>query len=310
MEIITKDYSFKSTTGLADISAKSFAPAEGEVKGVIQIAHGMAEHKSRYNWFAEVCVNAGYAVFINDHIGHGKSVANDDELGFFGDSNGYLCIVDDMHILTGIAKEEYPGKPFVLFGHSMGSFLARMYTENYGSELDAAVYCGTSGPNPAAGMGVALINAIEKAKGNHYRSELVNNMAFGSYNKRTEKRTPFDWLSRDTAVVDEYIADKYCGFLFTTAGYRDLMQVLQAVNRADWYKAVPKDLPIYLVSGAEDPVGAYGKGVTTVYNKLTETGHNDVTIKLYPNDRHEIHNELDKENVMADTIAWINSKVS
>lgn len=310
MTINTKDITFESTSGLAVISAKSFSPAEGDVKGVIQIAHGMAEHKSRYDWFAEICVNAGYAVFINDHLGHGKSVRNDGELGFFGRRDGYLCLVDDMHALTLIAKKEYPGKPFILFGHSMGSFLARMYTEIYGEELDAAIYCGTSGPNPAAGVGIALINTIEKAKGDHYRSSLVNNMAFGSYNKRTEKRTPFDWLTKDQAAVDAYIEDKYCGFLFTTAGYRDLMKVLQEVNRDEWFRTVPQDLPIYLVAGAEDPVGAYGKGVTTVYNKLTATGHSDVTIKLYPGDRHEIHNELDKEAVMADTIAWIDSKIS
>ncbi len=304
-----KEYSFKSTSGLADIYAKSYAPAEGEIKGVIQIAHGMAEHHERYEWFAGLLCDAGYAVFINDHLGHGKSVTSDSELGFFGDRDGYLFLVDDMHLLTGIAKKEYPGKPFILFGHSMGSFLARLYTEMYGKELTAAVYCGTAGSNPAADMGVALINVIEKAKGNHFRSSFINNIAFGTYNKRTEQRTPFDWLSRDNAVVDKYIADKYCGFLFTTAGYRDLMKLLKAVNRSDWYTAVPADLPIYLIAGAEDPVGAYGKGVTEVYNTLLDSLHTDVTIKLYPGDRHEIHNELDKETVVADLIAWIDSKI-
>lgn len=309
MSFTTNEFTFKSASGLCDIYAQSAVPSDfASVKGVVQIAHGMAEHSNRYARFAmELCKN-GYAVFINDHLGHGKSVASKDELGYFGE-NGVHSLVNDMKQLTNIAKKEYPNVPYILFGHSMGSFLSRKYTEKYGDELDAAIYCGTSGSNPAAGLGITLAKYLEKSKGDHERSQFLDSIAFGPYNKKTEKRTNFDWLSRDEKEVDKYIEDELCGFCFTTNGFKNLFTVLKSVSQKSWYNNVRKDLPILLISGDGDPVGDYGKGVTQVYNDLKKTGHNAL-IKLYAGARHEILNETNRDEVMKDIIGWLDKTVS
>lgn len=304
-------FSFKSSSKLCDIHAYSYFPDKNvELKGVIQIAHGMAEHHERYEDFVDFLNSNGYAVYINDHLGHGKSVANDEELGYFGKSDGYLNLVSDMKKLTDIILKECPDVPVILFGHSMGSMLARVYTEKYGKNLKAAIYCGTCGSNPAAKPGIAIVKTIAKLKGDHHRSEFINKLAFGTYNKKcTPKRTAFDWLTTDNDIVDKYIGDPYCGFLFTTYGYRDLMSMIVTINRSDWYTSVPLELPIYLIAGEDDPVGNYGKGVKEVYNYLVDTKHTDVSIKLFSGDRHEILNEKDKNDVYKNILSWLNTVI-
>ena len=302
--MIRKEFKFASTSGLCDIFAQSFVPDDGTVKAVVQISHGMTEHSDRYIPFAEKLCKNGYAVFTNDHLGHGRSTSNDDMLGFFGSEKGYMNIVNDCKKLTDIAKSEYPDVPFFFFGHSMGSFIARCYTKYYGDGIDAAVYCGTSGSNPGASAGILMANMIGKLKGEMHRSKLINSIAFGTYNKKTEKKTEFDWLTKDEKVVKAYIDDKYCGFLFTSAGFKDLFSVLNEVSAKDWYESVRKDLPILLIAGEDDPVGAYGKGVKQVLDGLKNTGHEKAEIKLFPNDRHEILNETDKEDVMNYLVNW------
>lgn len=242
-----KTYSYKSSSGICDISAWGYFPADkGKVKGIIQISHGMAEHHSRYEDFISYLNDNGYAVFINDHLGHGKSVTDDSQLGFFGEKDGWKNLVDDVKILTEIAKNELPDIPVILFGHSMGSFIARLYSSIYGNMIDGVVYCGTAGANPAAGVGIAVVKSIIKLKGTHHRSKLINNLAFGAYNSKIKPtRTSFDWLTSDDSVVDNYIDDKYCGFLFTACGYRDLMQMIVEVNNPEWFSSVRNDLPIY-----------------------------------------------------------------
>ncbi|MCD7774268.1 MAG: alpha/beta hydrolase [Clostridiales bacterium] len=302
-----KTITFKSSSGLCDIFAEVYYPEKsGDIKAVIQIAHGMAEHHERYEDFISFLNDNGYAVFINDHLGHGKSVSSDSELGFFGKKAGYIYLVDDMKQLHDMAKEEFPDIPYILFGHSMGSFLARLFCERYGDTVDGAVFCGTSGPNSLASVGLPLIKAIASIKGDHYRSKFIDNMSFGSYNKKINpQRTSFDWLTSREDIIDQYIADPYCGFLFTTCGYRDLVTLIILVNRADWYTSVPSDLPVYIISGDADPVGNYGKGVTEVYRNLIDSNHSNVTMKLYAGDRHEILNEKDNKDVYNDILSWI-----
>ena len=310
MEFLTNEFTFPSASGLCDIYVQSAAPADfGAVKGVVQIAHGMAEHSSRYARFAMELCKMGYAVFVNDHLGHGKSVASKEDLGYFGE-DGPNNLVEDMYKLTQIAKQQYPHVPFFLFGHSMGSFLSRKYTAKYGHALDGVIYCGTSGPNPAVSVAIALTNYILKSEGAHHRSTFIDSLAFGTYNKKTEKRTKFDWLSRDEKEVDKYIEDEYCGFLFTANGFKTLFSLLKEISDKAWYNAVPEELSILLISGDKDPVGTYGKGVNEVFKQLRKTGHANVLLKLYPEARHELLNELNREEVTADVLRWLDVRAA
>ncbi|MCR4925259.1 MAG: alpha/beta hydrolase [Clostridiales bacterium] len=311
MKISKKEYTFSSASGLADIYAESYTPENpADVRAVVQIAHGMAEHIERYTDFANYLCSKGFAVFMNDHLGHGKSISDESELGYFGEKDGYRDIVNDMKTLSDIAKTEYPDIPFIIFGHSMGSFLARSYCEKYGALIDGAVFSGTSGSNPATPLAIKLASFVAKQKGSHYRSDFINTLAFGNYNKRFEGRTPFDWLTRDENIVDKYIEDPHCGFLFTAAGFKDLFSLLKSVSSKSWYESIPYSLPILLISGAVDPVGDYSKGVAQVYKDLKDSGHKDVTLKLYDNSRHEVLNEISKDVVFADVADWISKVVS
>lgn len=310
MVIVRKEYTVPSKSGLAEVYARCWMPQDG-AKAVIQIAHGMAEHGERYEDFANYLCEKGFAVMVNDHIGHGKSVTDDENLGYFGETKGWDVLVEDERALTELIKAEFVGLPIVFFGHSMGSFVAREYIRRYGRDdkIKAAIFCGTSGKNPASAMAINIAGAIAKVKGSKHRSEFINKIAFGPYNAKTEKRTAFDWLSTDTQQVDKYIADKYCGFLFTAAGYKDLFTILTKVSGSDWYSEVCNVIPILVISGEDDPVGAYGKGVKQVYNDLINAGKKDVTLKLYPGMRHEILNEVENAKVYEDIAAWTLSKI-
>ncbi len=298
---------FISETGLAGIYYQSWTPSNpDDVKGIFQIAHGMAEHGDRYEEFAKFLTKIGFAVYVNDHVGHGRSIKTDDDLGYFGEKDGWKSFVNDVHTVTLRAKKEFPGVPVVLFGHSMGSFIARSYIAQYADDINAAIICGTSGPNPAAGVGIALANAIAKIKGSRHRSKFINSVAFGTYNKRCASvdDNGFGWLSTDKAVVKKYNEDPLCGFLFTVKGFTDLFGVLDDVSKKEWFEKVPEKLPIFLIAGKEDPVGSYGAGVEKVYKELINTNHKKVTIKLYDRMRHEILNEFGKEEVMVNIAQW------
>ena len=309
MDIIREEYMYRSATGTCDIRAHSYAPADtSSVRAVLQIVHGMAEHSERYHDLAVFMAEHGYAVYLHDHAGHGKSVASDSELGYFGAENGVTGIVRDVHTLTRKAAETHVNRPIFLLGHSMGSFVARAYVTAFGGALTGAIFSGTSGKNPGAAAGIALAKMTEKFKGDHFRSAFIDHIAFGSYNKRyDDPRTSFDWLSRDTEQVDRYIADPLCGFLFTAAGYRDMFTLLQSVSGKNWYARVPKKLPMLLISGTMDPVGNYGKGVRQVAEDLKKTGHKDVTLHLYQDARHELFNEINAADVRQDLLEWTES---
>lgn len=298
MEIRHQEYTFPSATGVCRIYARSWTPQEG-VKGIVQIHHGMAEHSDRYIGFAEYLCGRGYAVYTHDMANHGKSNQNLEETGFFGEKDGWKNLVEDMKQVMELAKKEHPGLPYFVFGHSMGSFITRCFIAKYGQGLSGAVICGTSGTNPLAGASVMLSSLIGKLKGKTYKSSLLDNAAFGAYNKGLPCRTDKDWLTRDDAVVDQYIADPMCGFVFTAQGFNDLGNLLVAANAAAWYEAVDCKLPLCLISGDKDPVGNYGKGIEEVYHKLKDSGHN-VSMKLYAGARHEILNETNKSSVYED----------
>ena len=303
-------YSYPSATGECEIYGNAYTPDEGEVKAILVINHGMAEHQERYRVFIKFMVNNGFAVYIHDMANHGKSNSNFDETGYFGETDGYKKLVEDFKTSFEKAKFAYPDKKIIVMGHSMGSFIVRCFTAWYPNEGYAgAIYMGTGGANPIAGVGEKVATLVAKVKGPKHKSKTLDKMSFSAYGKRTEGRTNFDWLTRDSEIVDKYIADDYCGFLFSAQGMHDLVKLNIEANTDEWYKGVATDLPILLISGAEDPVGEYAKGIRDIYQRLLASDHKKVTLKLYDNCRHEILNELNKEDVMDDILDWAEKEV-
>lgn len=293
-----EEFGFASSTGVCTITCRRYLPDGENVKAVFVIHHGMAEHQARYAGFIEYLTSNGYAVYMHDMANHGISNQKESELGFFGEKDGDKNLVKDLKHIVDTARSAYPDKKIIVMGHSMGSFVVRCFTAEYpNAGFDAAIYMGTGGSNPVAPVGQALASAVGKIKGIKHKSKTLDKITFGSYNDKFEKRTSYDWLTRDNAIVDAYIKDPLCGFLFTVQGMKDLIKLNVAANGKGWYDSVPKQLPILLISGAMDPVGGYGKGIKEVYGKLRETGHTDVTIKLYDGARHEVLNETNKADV-------------
>ena len=305
MNYLHNEYSIPSATGVADIYVQCIAP-EAHPVGIIQIIHGMAEHTDRYIEIAKMMADAGFAVFMSDHAGHGKSIKSEEDLGYFGEQDGHNRIVADAFAVTQLAKKTYPDTKVILWGHSMGSFVTRSYLAKYKNAVTAAVVCGTAGANPAASVGAFLADMIAKIKGSHHRSEFINSLAFGTYNKKFEGRTAFDWLSVDKKNIDVYIDDPKCGYLFTATAYRDLFRLLGYVSGKQCFADTPKDIPLYLIAGDMDPVGNFGKGVTEVHEKYKAEGCL-VQCKLYKGMRHEIHNEAIREEVVSDILAFAKS---
>ncbi|MEO7132114.1 MAG: lysophospholipase [Dermatophilaceae bacterium] len=282
---------------------------DGPPKAIVQIAHGMAEHSDRYERFAEELTAAGYAVYANDHRGHGKTAVTPDAVGYFADQRGFETVVEDMHRVTEQARKEQPDLPLFLIGHSMGSFLSRSYAARFGRGLAGLILSGTAG-DPGAlgkvGLGLALLQG--RLRGRRHPSGLLDTLTFGQYGSAFKpNRTKFDWLSRDEAEVDKYIADPKCGELFTAGFFADLLGGLASINNDATVSRVPKGLPIHLMSGSRDPVGDNGKGVTQVADQFRRLGVTDVTVKLWPDGRHEMLNEINRDEVSAELIAWLDA---
>ena len=305
-----KDFTFQSSTGINTIHARMCSP-DGQPRGIVQIAHGIAEHIGRYEGFMKFLADNGFIAVGNDHLGHGKSAATAEEKGFFAEENGWDRVTEDMDILHDKMCEEYPGLPYIFFGHSMGSFLTRTYLIKYPDKPDLAIICGT-GHQPAAAVmgGYTAAQAAVKMKGAHGSGEKLNAIAFGSYNKGYDDvRTDYDWLTRDPDIVDAYIADPDCGFIPTVSLFRDMMGGIRFITDPANAASMNKELPVLFIAGWADPVGENGKGVKRAYKFFLDAGMKHVRIKLYPNARHELLNELNKAEVMDDILSWINEKL-
>lgn len=303
------DFYYESKDGEHRIHAVSWIP-DGEVKGVLQIAHGMVEFIMRYDRFAAYMADHGYAVFGNDHLGHGLSVNNEEELGFFHQPNGNYYAINDMHRLYKIAHGHYPDLPHFLLGHSMGSFFAREYIELFGKDLAGAIIMGTGYQSAAViRTGRQLCDTLGHSKGWTHRSLRLADMVLGSNNSRFEPaRTRNDWLTKDEAIVDAYNENPLNNFKFTVNGYQTLFDSIAFAHNRKHIAEIPKNLPLYFVSGADDPVGNYGKGVAQACALYQKAGMRDITFRLYEDDRHEILNELDYQKVYSDILYWIERK--
>ncbi|MDL2300649.1 alpha/beta hydrolase [Clostridiaceae bacterium OttesenSCG-928-D20] len=303
-----KSFTFLSTDGSSKINCQKWLP-ETEPVGIVQIAHGVSEHIERYAEFAEHLTSQGYIVVANDHLGHGKSASS--HKGFFAEKNGWNLVVDDCCKLSILTKKEHPSLPYFLFGHSMGSFVARTFIIKYPDELDGVILSGTGQQAPALiSSGSLLAKMVISRKGASYQSPLIDKIAYGSYNKTyPNAKTKFDWLSTDEEVVSKYIEDENCGFLSSAGLFRDMLGGIDFAGRMENISKMRKSLPVLFIAGNDDPVGDYGKAVLEVYHRFIKAGMQNASLKLYAGGRHEMLNEKNKSEVFEDVSAWLNRLV-
>lgn len=303
------NFYYKSKDNETQIHAIEWIP-DGEVTAVLQISHGMVEYIDRYDEFAGYLCERGYYVVGQDHLGHGESVQSEEYHGYFHDGDGNECVIGDIHELRQMTQKKYPDIPYFLLGHSMGSFLTRQYIKMHGEGLSGVIIMGT-GNQPLAliKLGKTLCKIVAGIKGWNYRSRFVNNMAFGGYNKKfTPARTPVDWISRNEDNINKYVKDPWCTFVFTLNGYYHMFRGMEQLAKKENFNKIPKSLPVFFVAGQDDPVGNFGKGVERVYQKYRDGGIQDVSIKLYKDDRHEILNETDRSDIYEDLYQWLETK--
>lgn len=307
-----REFTFLSADGKTQIRAIEWLP-QGEPRAVFQMTHGMIEHIDRYDGLGEYLSNNGFYVVGHDHLGHGGTPQKPEDYGYFADKKGDEAILSDMHELRRIASEKYPELPYFMLGHSMGSYFLRRYIATRGEGLSGALIMGT-GANPGAVAigGLMVCNVIALFKGWRHRSPFMEKLFFtGTFDKYDNDggRPELNWRSKDPSIGEGCVADPRCNFKFTLKAYRDFLKTILFVSKQKSADAAPKTLPLFILSGAEDPIGGMGEGVKKVYEMYKDAGVNDIALKLYENDRHEILLETDKEMIFADILNWCADKI-
>lgn len=307
-----EEFYFDSRDGEHKIHSIRWVPEHDKPVCVLQIIHGMTEHIDRYDGFAQYMAGKGILVVGDDHLGHGKSVRPGELYGYFCKEDAATVLVRDEHRLKKMTQEQYQGVPYIILGHSMGSFIARNYLIRYGSGIDGAVIMGTGMQSKiqlAAARALAGIQIL--FCGPKHVSKLIDKLAFGMFNKRIEApKTPSDWLCSNEESVKRYRQDPMCNFTFTANGFQTLMKLIWNLHDVEKLKKMPRQLPVFFVAGEEDPVGDYGRAVKQVYESFLQLGMERVQMKLYPGDRHEILHETDRAEVYADIYRWILQSVT
>ena len=302
-----REFTLQSKYDNLALSCAEYA-AEGvtqtNAKGVVQTVHGMCEYKERYEGFIDYLTQNGYIVFAHDHRGHGGSVTANENLGYFGDKKGE-AIVDDAALVTDEIRRLYPGLSVTLFGHSMGSLVVRAYIQKYEEKIDKLIVCGSPSKNSLAGFGLMLNGVISAFRGKKYRSRLMANASTGGGDDKFPGEGKNAWLTRDKTVVEKYNADEKCNFVFSCNGFSNLLHLVKNAYKKKKYPAKHSDLPIFFMAGADDPVIGSEKKWLAAQQFLRDVGYKNVTGKSYPKMRHEILNELGKEEVYADALAFI-----
>ncbi len=305
-----QQYSVPSTDGIHTLKGMVWLP-EAEPVGFFQIVHGMTEYIERYDRFMTALAEEGYICFGYDNLGHGNTARDEKELGFIAEKGGDELLCRDVKAFSDAVRAEFEAKyekklPYFLMGHSMGSFITRLAVEKY-VKPDRYIIMGTGGPNGAATVGLLLIGAVKLFCGGHHISKTLDKVAFGTYNKHFGGGTaedPAPWLTRDAEIRKTYYADPFCNYKFTVSAMGDLVRLTKKANRKEWFQNMPKDLPILIVSGAEDPVGDYGRGIKKVVEGLKAAGK-DAKCILYPEARHEILNDSTYDEVKRDILAFL-----
>ncbi|MGM9787134.1 MAG: alpha/beta fold hydrolase [Candidatus Cryptobacteroides sp.] len=285
------------------------AAAPSSPKAIVQLVHGMCEHKERYYPLIGYLVSRGFACIIHDHRGHGGSVNSPEDLGYFYEG-GYRAAVEDVHLVTRWARKEYPDIPLFLFGHSMGSLIVRTYTKTHDDEISGLIVCGSPSNNPAAGAGKTLARLCGVLAGDRCRPALIQKIAFGSFNSAfPDAKSPNSWVCSDESVVKEYDADPLCSYRFTANGFVNLFSLVQQTYSPKGWRVSYPDLPVHFIAGSEDPCITSPAKFNEAVDFMRRVGYRNVTSHLYPGLRHEIHNEKAKADVwkdIADTIdSWI-----
>ncbi len=286
---------------------KGFFKAKSEF--IVCISHGMAEHSLRYDDFANFLVQQGAVVYAHDHRGHGKTAKTEKDLGFLAEKDGFQRVVLDLQSIIQQAKNEHEGLKIILFGHSFGSFISQSYIEQFGDQIDACILSGSAGPNPMlTKAGELVAKNIKKITGAKTPSPFLDNMSFGNYCKKIENpTTKFAWLSRDETQVQKYINDPLCGFICTAGFFADLTHGLNTIHKDENIKKIRKDLPIHFITGTDDPVSVYSKTVKALVEIYQKLDLQQVDAKYYAEGRHEMLNEINKDDVYNDVIEFIKS---
>ena len=305
------EFTFPSSDGLHQIHCSQWLPDEGQPKAVVQIVHGISEYVGRYDQFARFLADHGYAVCGEDHLGHGRTGNQDSIFGYFARYDGWTLVTADVRQLRRLMGERFPSLPYFLLGHSMGSFLTRTYLCRYPGEINGAILSGTGQEPPLiVGGGKLLASLLARFRGPQYISPLVHSLALGAYNKQfAPNRTTADWITRDEAVVDAYMVDPFCQITPTVSLYRDMLGGLQYIASRRALSQMDPNTPVYIYSGDKDPVGANGAGVKQVHGYFNTYGTRDLTLKLYEGGRHEMHNELNRDEVFADVLTWLDQHI-
>ncbi len=294
---------FKSSNGVDKVHYYCYLPTK-EPKAILQIAHGMCEYMGRYDEMATTLSKKGILVCGNDHLGHGSTALKKEDYGYFGKKGGDKFLYQDLKLLTDLMKKKYPQVPYFLFGHSMGSFLTRIYISKY-QGLDGVILCGTGQANPLALLGILLAKGFALFKGQRHRSAFVKGLTFAGFNKRFgADKNSSAWLSRDTAITKKYDRDSRCNFTFTAKGFEDLFKIIRTAGSRKTMEKIPKELSLLMISGDMDPLGGYGKGIRRLYEQYKSMGKT-VQMKLYKDSRHELINDLDKKLVLEDLFCYI-----
>ena len=288
------------------VFTKKYEPVDTCI-GHIHILHGMAEHSGRYEQFARVLCAEGYVVTTHDHRGHGITAKRNGKLGFFAEQDGFHRVVEDVYEIVCKLHAPYQDVPFILFGHSMGSFIARRFIQVHGELVDRVILCGTGAVSTIHRIGHYVALSLAKQFGKDAESPLLNDLSFGHYNKQfPDAKTDFDWICSVDAVVQKFIEDPYCGFIPTNQFFVDLTQGMKELNKKTEIEKIKKNVPILLVSGTKDPVGEQGEGVYHVAEQYHSVGLEDVTVYLFEDMRHEILNEANQQMVYQVLLRWLN----
>ncbi|MCI8477321.1 MAG: alpha/beta hydrolase [Oscillospiraceae bacterium] len=306
-----QEFTYPSSDGVHQVHAVEWMPEVEHPRGVVQLVHGISEYMLRYTHFAAYLMEHGFVVVGNDHLGHGKTARSSKEYGFLAPKDGWKHLAEDVYALRMKTAARFPGLPYFMLGHSMGSFVARTYLIRWPGTLSGCILSGTGQESAALiAMGKGITALLSRVKGPNSHSDLVTALSLGPYNRQFKpNRTEVDWISRDTAVVDSYAADPLCRFVPTVGMTRDMLGGLEFIARPEHLRRMDPETPIYFFSGDQDPVGGNGTGVKKVVKLFQAAGVKDLTLKLYPGGRHEMLNEINRSEVYADTLAWLESKI-